>query len=387
MKIEKDMRILKRYKNDSGQTIGYRIEQRTKTASMENDYTVEEAIVFRNRIKNATLLSNSEYIAKKGCKIETQRVNTTKTTKIAKPVKVASPTMPKDYFGKDFIKVCRKIRKYANANRLKLDTKPHQANEGRNIHLFKLIETCGVSLHDFVRGYLCNLQPYSLTAFNNGTETSKYDIWLCDVGYGVQFIIKIDTINQYNPVVVSFHESNVGGIAIYGGNNFANKKCAVFVEDLDEKPMGCYAIFTVQRGFLVATINSKVDYYNNDFALVDEIVINRECTYMLDNIINLINTKYLSASSSALAWNTVRLNKMSFMSLGFEKTNNICLLFDLYEQHQNDASFKKALVTLAFEIFSKSTDSYRKELLTALGIKYKGLDNELYKAIEEKYDA
>ena len=90
--------------------------------------------------------------------------------------------MPKDYFGKDFIKVCRKIRKYANANRLKLDTKPHQANEGRNIHLFKVIETCGVSLHDFVRGYLCNLQPYSLTAFNNGTETSKYDIWLCDVG-------------------------------------------------------------------------------------------------------------------------------------------------------------------------------------------------------------
>ena len=44
---------------------GYRIEQKTKTASMENDYIVEEAIVFRNRIKNATLLSNSEYIAKK----------------------------------------------------------------------------------------------------------------------------------------------------------------------------------------------------------------------------------------------------------------------------------------------------------------------------------
>lgn len=69
LKLAKDMRILKRYKNDSGQTIGYRIEQKTKTASMENDYTVEEAIVFRNRIKNATLLSNSEYIAKKGCKI------------------------------------------------------------------------------------------------------------------------------------------------------------------------------------------------------------------------------------------------------------------------------------------------------------------------------
>lgn len=69
MKLAKDMRILKRYKNDSVQTIGYRIEQKTKTASMENDYTVDEAIVFRNRIKNATLLSNSEYIAKKGCKI------------------------------------------------------------------------------------------------------------------------------------------------------------------------------------------------------------------------------------------------------------------------------------------------------------------------------
>ena len=65
MRIE----ISEKYANDSGQTIGYRIEQKTKTASMENDYTVEEAIVFRNRIKNATLLSNSEYIAKKGCKI------------------------------------------------------------------------------------------------------------------------------------------------------------------------------------------------------------------------------------------------------------------------------------------------------------------------------
>lgn len=225
MKIAKDMKILKRYKNDFGQTVGYRIEIQTNKGTMGNDFTVEETIVFRNRIKNATLLSNSEYIAKKGCKIETQRIHETKTTK---PVKVASPTMPKDYYGKEYIKVCRKIRQYANANRLKLDTEPHQANGGRNIHLFKLIETCGVSLHDFVRGYLCNLQPYSLKAFDDGTETSKYDIWLCDAGYGVQFIIKIDTINQYNPAVVSSHESNISGISIYGNKKFENKLCAVF---------------------------------------------------------------------------------------------------------------------------------------------------------------
>lgn len=65
-------------------------------------------------------------------------------------------------YGSTFINVCRIVRKKASEKKIVVEQNAHKSNDGRNIHLFKLIEACNLSVNDFVNEYLSVLQPYSL---------------------------------------------------------------------------------------------------------------------------------------------------------------------------------------------------------------------------------
>lgn len=105
--------------------------------------------------------------------------------------------------------VCRKLRRLAKLDRLKLDESEHRS--GLNRHLFDYIEYCGRDVLDFVKQYLSNLQPYMIE-WKKDQEPEDSFICVIDNVYRISVYIKADN-RQFEEVIVSFHENNKRGIA------------------------------------------------------------------------------------------------------------------------------------------------------------------------------
>lgn len=184
------MKILKRYKDANGSIVGYDI----LAEGTVGRFSLEQALSLQQYIDNAFITSGGEYRAKSGCKIDKEVLH--KNQLIVRPVaklieKPRTQSMPLDYYGKEFIFVCRKLRSYAQSNNFVVDMNKHKSNYGKNTHLFKLIEACGVNVHDFIQNYLYNIQPYSLSRFQSKKNLGKGNIWLSDMGYNIQLVIKV----------------------------------------------------------------------------------------------------------------------------------------------------------------------------------------------------
>ena len=97
--------ILKRHKDSNGNTIEYTVIVDGQIARVDLS-TLK--LSYGNNVDNAYLV-NGEYRAKKGFHIETDVVSTgLSVQKVTKPqVKVKSEFI-NDYYGKDFIGVCRR---------------------------------------------------------------------------------------------------------------------------------------------------------------------------------------------------------------------------------------------------------------------------------------
>lgn len=180
------MEIIKRHKNLVGDTVGY-----TVSNNGQQYYRSKQDIInIAWAIDNAELLSNNEFRAKKGCHIDTVMDTGSLSVQHTKNLsnEIKSKEIEPEYYGKEFINICRKIRKYAADGKIIVSTDKHTSNEGRNIHLFKLIEACGLSIEDFVRGYLSVIQPYALEKFKGNSKSSKLNndkdyICMCDTSY------------------------------------------------------------------------------------------------------------------------------------------------------------------------------------------------------------
>lgn len=59
-----------------------------------------------------------------------------------------------------------------------IERREHKSNGERNTYLFKVIEACGISVKDFITGYLSVLQPYSLEYFQGSKVLGKNNIWV-----------------------------------------------------------------------------------------------------------------------------------------------------------------------------------------------------------------
>lgn len=160
------MIMVRRHKSEDGRLLGYTIKDNSTVSFV--DY--EKAIALSPFIENAVLQKNNVYRAKSGNTIETvvEYTNSSKKTRGTNLPALKKNINPKnannisslDYYGKDFIFICRKIRKYAYSNNIVIDTTPHKSNMGRNTHLFDLIKLCDINLKVFIKRYLSVIQPY-----------------------------------------------------------------------------------------------------------------------------------------------------------------------------------------------------------------------------------
>lgn len=107
------------------------------------------------------------------------------------------------------VEVCRKVRRLATLDRLKLDTSEHHST--LNKHLFAYLDYCEIDKLSFVKEYLKNLQPYMI---KEKGEQEKKDSFICviDNMYRISVYIKVDSTHN-EEVIISFREDNKNGIA------------------------------------------------------------------------------------------------------------------------------------------------------------------------------
>ena len=377
------MYIINRIKNSVGRVISYTVNNNGKVEILDSNSVIANA----HLVTNAYLVDGEYFRAKRGSYIDTIVEHNTAIVKRELVPRASSATeFVPDYYGREFISICRYIRQIAYENKFKLDTKPHKSNGGRNIQLFALIEACGISPREFVRNYLYNIQPYSLSHFMGAKSKGDSHIWLCDLGYNIGLVIKI-VKNTSCPLVLSFHESNIRGKYTTSGNAFDNKLCAVLVEGVnsvanDEQLTN--VAFVVQRGFITYRIDAVTEYLRNGVALVKHSVIADNFMFTLNNIVDGLQSQYFTqmACSRLISATGMPMHNVSFMSFGFATVNNISLLIDMYGYFTNQLT-KAYLVDVAINLLSEVAPSKSKAILGVLKGRYEGSNNGLYLALKE----
>lgn len=327
------MEIVSRHKNNIGVVIGYTLNDNGTTLKLDVYNTVE---LGRNgKITNAYLLNNGEFRAKDGYTIDTVVDKTEYTSLPVARDKITgvsnSPCMPADYFGREYINICKIIRMYAVSGNIEIDDRPHKANGGANMHLLGLIKSCGIPLKEFIANYLSNIQPYSLEPFQGNKV--KNSIWIADAGYKTKLIIKINETDKTKPLVVSFHESNTSKSLVQGHKVYFDKPCAVIVDTAWEVGPYIYSIdFTIQRGFIKFKIHSSANHYNNGVALVRYDDISRKyidlVTFMVDRLMESYTNK-IGEIIPKISEHNIDGN-LSFMADGADPLNTLFLMADFY---------------------------------------------------------
>lgn len=368
------MKILTRHKDKNNRTIAYTIIHDNKTQKLP----AEAVQQFHEYITNAILLFNGEFRAKEGCTIATE-VDTSylmptslfnTNTSVQKP---NSSYSQYNFYGKNMINICKKIRIYANLGKIKISYEPHKSNNGNNLHLFELIKLCNINVDDFIIGYLSNIQPYSLEPFQGKKSSDiKNQIWLRDVCYGTVLIIKINTENKDAPLIISFHESNLNGNFYSTHKDMRNKPCAVLLDNTSDAlfDTGCgYRInYTIQRGFIKYRVNALVQICDNGVALVNYNDIIQNYNDIIRNILKQLYETY-NTNNEPLKTLELQFDRLSIMSSGFNTVNNICLLIELYAKY-TDVTSRATMIGLLDSIISELPNYHKLDVLSAMKLKF-----------------
>lgn len=323
-----------------------------------------------------------------------------------KSIKLQGSNIPNDYYGKEYVNICRQIRNMAIMGRIKLDKAitAHKSNSGNNIHLLDLIEACGIKAIDFIQGYLSVIQPFVFEYFQKDKQ-GKNDTWIADLGYRVQLVIKVRRENNGREMLlISFHESNrmwngtigqsVGGkdFSISDNPNNPNKLCAILADrltgeykltDVVSGKENKYQkfVYSIQRGFLRVTESYSTDVYKNDLMFMKFDAIKDIYDNMMSKIYdNILGTYYDGNRKMRLE---LALCNTSILAMGFTPVNNLILLIDCYATVTDIAS-KRALVEIAGNIIAEIPVQQLGIIKQALENKYNKVvnyTNKLYTAI------
>jgi hypothetical protein len=188
---------------------------------------IKADIHLRAEITNATWSDESGFIAKKGYRITRKFIKDFSARERLKygihyivdtiaantftDTSISDLLLPEDseIAGIQFINLCRRIRAAIKAGTLIVDELAHKSNNGRNLHLVKLLETCGLTYKQFVIAYLSNMQPCTLNTIPRGKNQGAEDIIaLYDRGYKISLYLKFKDRGR---IVVSMHEDNIQG--------------------------------------------------------------------------------------------------------------------------------------------------------------------------------
>lgn len=395
-----DFKILIRHRTDEGILLGYTLQncvtgEKLYYTSQQLQLGVASGFV---NIVNAYARTNGEYRAKSG-KIATQIDYTNIKAPATRNLPVKMPnfsnTVMPDCYGKDYINACKRIRSLASKRKVHIDRalQKHKSNGGNNVHLIALIEDCGITAEEFIIGYLSVIQPYSLKKFQGQKPLSKADIWLSDIGYNVDMVIKLQMIRSEECMVVSFHESIIlrNGVLSQSRTRetFSGKPCAVIIDELGDVKTWqsgqktAEVGYTIQRGFMRHKVHSITDYLVNEVALVQHEDIDRAYNGLINKLMNRLRVIYLD--KQAVEELGLSLNKISFLAHGHTAVNNFQLMIDCYSEYKDPKS-RSFFIEITSNILNEVPTEELKRIQSSLGIKY-GLNynNKLYQMIQQ-YD-
>lgn len=183
----------------------------------------------------------------------------------------------------------------------------------------------------FNRLYLIYLEPFQ----QNKAKDITNHVWILEMGYRTALLIKIvkyfkkDSKDLDYVLILSFHESNRGGIGMSGIKSFDDKKCAVLVDNVYSISNQTYVDFVIQKGFIRHSFEKIQSEYKNGVAFVDYEVINFKIEEDLQSCFR--NLYALYASDNFVNLEIKNMNaQLSFVSRGYAFANNLCLLIDLF---------------------------------------------------------
>lgn len=272
------------------------------------------------------------------------------------------------------IKDCKKIRDLAHLDRVSLDETDHRSKLSK--HLFDYIEYCGLDKKEFIKQYLCNLQPYMIERRKDQEKVQSY-ICVIDNLYRVSVYIKVDT-KQHEEIIISFHEDNKRGIAKSNTiTKIDNRRYVPIFADCicskvsDKNRYVVKAFF--QRGLLVLPLELPAIKCKNVFIIEKRAIDVQFISYCNDYIRDLY-TSNLSIDFDRIEVFSV-LQQISFTSYGKDTFSSISLLIDSLNIQTDYISKSAADFTLVTFVQNlKLTKDEQKELKNLLDTKYKVSD-------------
>lgn len=269
------------------------------------------------------------------------------------------------------ISVCRKLRKLAKLDRLKLDTSEHRS--GLNKHLFDYIEYCGRDVLDFVKQYLSNLQPYMIMR-KKDQEPGNSFICVIDNVYRVSVYIKVDN-RQFEEAVVSFHEDNKRGIAKTNSliRTDSQRYVPIFADSVlsrmeNENRYVVRAFF--QRGLTVLGLDLAAAKCADVF-LVEKNAIHMQFLSYCNDYIRDLYTSDLDLDFDQIEVFSM-LQQVSFTSYGRDTFSSVSILIDSLCVQKD--MYSKSLADFALVTFVqnlKLTEEQKQELLELLEEKFR----------------
>lgn len=216
------------------------------------------------------------------------------------------------------IEVCRKVRRLATLDRLRLDTSEHHST--LNKHLFAYLDYCETDKLSFVKEYLKNLQPYMIK------EKGEPFICVIDNMYRISVYIKVDTTHN-EEVVISFYEDNKDNHLITLPNPVENvvvfaDKCRSYSYETGKALVDVM----MQRGLLTLPI-SGIGVKYKDMFVVRKRDIEAQFLDYCNTYLSDLYTSDLNIDFSQIDVFT-SLQQISFTSYGKSMFDTISLLID-----------------------------------------------------------
>ncbi len=264
--------------------------------------------------------------------------------------------------------LCKRLRRLARLDRLKLDESEHAS--ALNRHLFKYFDFLGVDKLEYVKKYLQHIQPFMIKEVKN---QEKFDNAICvlDEYYRIAVYIKADA-TRGEEMIISFHENNKNGIAKREPLKKSNGEVYVFPETISAHVEGTdlYDInLFITRGVTSLPLSISARKCDDEGFWVRLGDIERALVETANSYLQDLYTADLDYSAVEPFYS---LQQISFTSYGTDVFSSISLLIDSLLLQMSPMS--KQVADSALCIYCSTIElpeKSRKELLATMKERYK----------------
>ena len=330
------MKILEIVRDKCGKITGYMLCDNDKTMYQDK----ETCVKLKDFITNAVCIDADNGIFR----IKEQTKASSMLQEVRERVVINRPKVQLDQTigGAQFVGLCRKLRTAIKAGKVRVDMSKHNANSGYNQQYFKVIEAIGLSVEEFILGYLMNVQPFMLRWHSDNNSVGN--IVILDTGYKVDLYIKI---KQDNSIIISFHDNNKHGKSKYATKWSRGEypEYSYILSNMVLDSFG-YKYFVISRGLTTFRLGLSCRVVAPDLAIVrtDECITQlRE--HIMDYVIGVMERENGIRLSDRLKAKLGEDSKLSFLSYGAYSVSTISLIIDLYGI-STDMQERRRLVTL-----------------------------------------